>query len=257
MYSEDEWNTILNSIEESLTLLKTVIKIMNPGLIVDDQNRLQEFRNTGLPAQPATIRVAAKIISYIFHPVFIPVYVAWFLINIQPYLFVSFIEWKKTTTMIQFLVMYSFFPLVTTFLLKRLGFINSIYLKTQRDRIIPYIICMIYYFWVWYVLYRQPEYPPAIVQFSLAIFIASILGLMGNIYFKISMHAISCGVMLTFIILQAFSGNAGFGIYVSIALLITGLVCTARFIVSDHTQKEVYGGLIVGILSQLFATWWG
>jgi hypothetical protein len=153
--------------------------------------------------------------------------------------------------------MYSFFPLVTTFLLKRLDFINSIYLKTQKDRIIPYIVCMIYYFWVWYVLYRQPEYPSAIVQFSLAIFIASIFGLMANIYIKISMHAISSGVMVTFIILQAFNGNDGFGIYISAALLITGLVCTSRFIVSDHTKKEVYGGLFAGVISQLIASWLG
>lgn len=230
---------------------------MPPGLAVDDQNELQEVRNTIVTQQPIIIRIAAKVISYVFHPVFVPVYVAWFIINIQPYLFAGFIEWKKTTTMIQFFVMYSFFPLITTLLLKRLGFINSIYLKTQKDRIIPYIICMIYYFWVWYVLYRQPEYPNAIIQFSLAIFIASIIGLMANIYFKISMHTISVGVMLMFIILQSYSSNEGFGIYISVALLITGLVSTSRFIASDHTQKEVYGGLFAGIISQLIALWFG
>ncbi len=230
---------------------------MPQGLAVDDQNKLQEFRAASFSPQPAILRVPAKIISYIFHPVFIPVYVAWFLINVQPYLFVSFIDWTKTTTMIQFLVMYSFFPLVTTLLLKRLDFISSIYLKTQRDRIIPYIVCMIYYFWVWYVLYRQPDYPPAIIQFSLAVFVASIVGLMANIYFKISMHAISTGVMLMFIILQALNGNDGFGIYISVALLITGLVCTSRFIVSDHTPKEVYVGLLAGFFSQLIASWLG
>lgn len=230
---------------------------MPSGLAIDDNNELQEFRNMLISPQPAAIRIAAKIISYIFHPVFVPVYVAWFIINIQPYLFAGFGDWKKTTTMIQFFVMYAFFPLVTTFLLKRLDFIKSIYLKTQRDRIIPYIICMIYYFWVWYVLYRQPDYPPAIVQFSLAIFIASIIGLMANIYFKISMHAIATGVMVMFIILQALAGNDGFGIYIPVALLITGLVCTSRFIVSDHTQLEVYGGFFAGILSQLLANWFG
>jgi hypothetical protein len=230
---------------------------MPARLAVDSQNELQELRETGLPPQPAGFRVAAKIISFIFHPVFVPVYVAYFLIFIHPYLFAGLAEWKKITTMIQFLVMYSFFPLVTTFLLKGLGFIKTIYLKTQRDRIIPYTVCMIYYFWVWWVLYKQPEYPSAIVQFSLAIFLASIGGLMGNIYMKVSMHAISMGVMVTFIFLLAFTQNISFGIYISVALFIAGLVCTARFIVSDHTQKEVYIGLLVGIISQLLAGWLG
>lgn len=38
-----------------------------------------------------------------------------------------------------------------------------------------------------------------------------------------------------------------------IALLITGLVCTSRLIVSNHTQKEIYWGLFFGIVCQLAA----
>ncbi len=230
---------------------------MSTRMAVDNQNEFKEISSPEMTEQPKVLKIAAKIISYIFHPVFIPVYVAWFLINIQPYLFASFTEWRKTTTMIQFLVMYSFFPLVTTLLLKGLGFISSIHLKTQRDRIIPYVICMIYYFWVWYVLYRQPEYPRAIVQFSLAIFIASIGGLLANNYIKVSMHAISVGVLSIFMMTLALSQEINFGVYVSVAILITGLVCTARFIASDHSQEEVYVGLIIGIASQLIGNWFG
>lgn len=227
---------------------------MSTKLVVDDHNQLQEIRTPEFPKQPQYLRIFAYVVSYIFHPIFIPVYVAWFLINVQPYLFVSFDDWKKLTTMIQFVVMYSMFPIVTVLLLKGLGFISSIFLKTQRDRIIPYVVCMIYYFWVWMVLKKQIVYPPAIVQFTLAIFIASIFGLMVNIYMKVSMHAIATGVLVAFMILLAFSQAGHFGIYVSVALLIAGLVCTSRFIVSDHTQGEVYWGLIFGILSLLIAS---
>ena len=225
---------------------------MSKGLVADSQNEFADKRPEIL-SQPAGLKLGAKIISYIFHPVFVPVYVGWFMINIQPYLFVSFTEWKKTTTMIQFAVIYAFFPLITVSLLKGLGFINSIYLKTQRDRVIPYIACMIYYFWAWYVLYKQTDYPDTVIQFALAIFIASIGGLMANIYMKVSMHAISMGVMVAFMILLAFTQSISFGFYISVAVLIAGLVCTARFLISDHTQKEVYGGLLIGVLSQLIA----
>ena len=227
------------------------------SLAIDNQNELKEYREGEIPKQPYIIRLIAHIISYVFHPIFIPVYTAWFLIYIQPYLFSGFTQKKLTFTMIQFLVMYALFPLVTTLLLKGLNFIKSVQLKSQRDRVIPYVICMIYYFWVWYVLKNQPEYPSAIVQFTLAIFIASIGGLMGNIYMKVSMHAIAVGVVATFMMLLGFSQNINFGLYISIALLITGLVATARFIVSDHTPKEIYGGLLIGILSQLIAHYVG
>jgi len=205
--------------------------------------------------QQAILKIIAKIISYIFHPIFIPIYVLIFLLKVQPYLFVSMEPLKQTFTVIQFGVMYAFFPVITALLLKALGFIESVYMKTQKDRIIPYVICMIYYFWVWYVLFRQPDYSSVIVQFALAIFIASIIGLMGNIYMKVSMHAMAVGVMATFIILLAFSEKKDFGVYTSVALFITGLVCTGRLIASDHSQKEIYWGLVIGIISQIVASW--
>ena len=48
---------------------------------------------------------------------------------------------------------------------------------------------------------------------------------------------------------------ANFTFYLSGALLIAGIVCTARLIASDHTPKEIYVGLLVGAISQLLAVW--
>jgi hypothetical protein len=38
-----------------------------------------------------------------------------------------------------------------------------------------------------------------------------------------------------------------------IAFLVTGLVCTSRLIISNHSEKEIYWGLFAGILCQLAA----
>ena len=228
---------------------------MSTRLVVDGHNELQEFRENDFPQQPYALKQVANVISYIFHPLFIPVYISWFLITIQPHLFASFTPTQKLLTILRFFVMYSFFPLVTVLLAKALGFLQSVHLKTQKERIIPYIACGIYYFWMWYVLRNQPQFSREVVILSMAIWIAASLGLLANIYMKASMHAISMGVMVTFILLLALAQGSGYGPYISIAILITGLVCTARFIVSDHTPREIYGGLLLGILSQVIAHW--
>ena len=98
-----------------------------------------------------------------------------------------------------------------------------------------------------YVLRNQSQFSKEVVQFSMAIFIASSLGLLVNIYMKVSMHAISMGIMLAFMALLSFTQPGSYTFYISIAFLIAGLVCTARFIVSDHTQTEIYAGLLAGI----------
>lgn len=228
---------------------------MSTRLVVDQSSKLQEFRETGHQPQNVIIRLIAKVISYIFHPLFIPVYIAWFLISVQPYLFASFTPAEKLLAIIRFFIMYSFFPLVTVLLAKGLGFLDSIYLKTQKERIIPYIACGVYYFWMSYVLRHQPEFSKEVVQLSMAIFIASSLGLLVNIVMKVSMHTMSMGIMLAFMALLAFTQPGSYSVYISIAFLIAGLVCTSRFIVSDHTPTEIYTGLLVGGVSQLIAVW--
>ena len=228
---------------------------MSTRLMVSQSSELEEFRETGHQPQNPAIRLAARVISYVFHPLFVPVYIAWFLITVQPYLFASFTPTEKVIALLRFIIMYSFFPLVTVLLAKGLGFIDSIYLKTQKERIIPYIACGIYYFWMCYVLRNQPQFSKEVVLLSMAIFIASSIGLLVNIYMKVSMHSISMGILLAFMSLLAFTQAANYTVYMVVAFLLAGLVCTARFIVSDHTAKEIYTGLLVGGLSQLMASW--
>ena len=76
---------------------------------------------------------------------------------------------------------------------------------------------------------------------------------MANINMKISMHAIGAGLMAAFVMLLGFSQDINFGIYISISILLAGIICTARFIDSDHTTKEIYLGLMIGISSLLVA----
>ena len=150
---------------------------MNSEISVNDKGSPGKPGISPLNQQPAFLKVVASFISWVFHPIFIPVYVLILLLQVQPHLFVGMSPLKRIFTIIQFGVMYAFFPVVTALLLKALGFIETIFMKTQKDRIIPYVICMIYYFWVWYVIKNQRVYPDELVQFSLAIFITSVMGL--------------------------------------------------------------------------------
>ena len=199
------------------------------------------------------LRIAAAIISYVFHPLFIPVYIGWFFIDVLR-LFPQLTEWDRLKLLISFTVNYTVLPLVTLLLAKALGFVQSIYLKTQKDRIIPYVAAGIFYFWIWYV-FKNQSFPKPIVMFSLAVFLSSSLGLIVNSYMKVSMHAISVGVACTLFILLGFLSDDNLGVYISLVLLTGGLVCTARLILSDHYPVEVYTGLVVGILAQLVAYW--
>ena len=197
--------------------------------------------------------IFANLISYIFHPLFIPLYVGYFLMFIHPTYFVGYGSKEKYWLLIRVAYTMVFFPIITVLLLKAIGFIESVFLKTQKDRIIPYIACGIYFFWGYLVFRNQPSIPSILTAFTFAVFLSSSVALIANIYFKISMHAIGMGgVMGLFLVIMNSNTMLMTG-PLSLVFLITGMVCTARLLISNHSDKEIYMGLLVGIACQLVA----
>ena len=198
-------------------------------------------------------KLIAHFCSWIFHPLFISLYVTIFLTYIHPYVFVTLSEKGKVFNIISIFVNTVLFPSLAVFLMWRLKFIQSIYLRTQKERIIPYAAAMIFYFWAWYVSKSLQDKHELFTGFLFGSFLTVIAAWMANIYFKISMHALAIGGMTFFIMWVSFSGDGTSGLYPTIALLIAGIVCTSRMIVSDHRPVEIYSGFFIGILCQAIA----
>lgn len=228
---------------------------MSPRLIVNEVSQLEQVSTTENIKHPPVVSWMARFFSVIFHPVFVPLYILLFLLFIHPYAFTGFDTRRKVMALLQGVLMFTFFPLVTTLLLLALKFIESIQLKTQRDRIIPIIASMMWYFWIWYVWKNLPDYPREVVVLAMGVFISSIIALMANIRMKISLHAIAMGILLAFMLGLAMSSSIRFGLYLSVTLFIVGLVCTSRLITNSHAPQEVYAGLGAGVLSILIANW--
>jgi len=201
------------------------------------------------------VHTIAKIISVLFHPLFVPIYFVWFLLFIHPLAFIGFSSVQKIQTLVIVGINLTIFPLVSVLLLKALGFIESIYLTTQKDRIIPYIACGIFFFWAFTVFKEQTKYPIVLVVFILGIFLASSAALLANIYFKVSMHAIGMGGLLGIFAVLFYNNNLSMAWPLALVLIISGMVCTARLLLNTHTPKDIYVGLLIGIATQIAANY--
>lgn len=150
----------------------------------------------------------------------------------------------------------SIFPgLCSFFLLWRLKFSESIYLRSQKERIIPFVITMFFYWWMYYLSRNFTDQPAVLKFFFMGIFLSTSVGLVINNYMKISLHALGAGGGAAAIILFAYYYGAPFGLPISIAVLLAGLICTSRLLVSDHTTREIYTGVLTGAALQLGAYW--
>jgi len=200
------------------------------------------------------LRFLAQFFSFVFHPLFIPTYIVAFLLNFHPSYFSGFSNGSKLMLLLTTILNTAFFPAFSVLIMKGLGFIKSVFLPTQQDRIGPYLAAMIFYFWAARVFFKfEPQLSPVLPAFMTGVFLTTVFALIINIFFKISMHAIGCGGLIGVFLVVMNSNSMLMTWPLALALLITGLVCTARFIVSNHSQKEIYTGLMVGLACQFIA----
>ncbi|MCB0696396.1 MAG: hypothetical protein KDC07_03470 [Chitinophagaceae bacterium] len=201
------------------------------------------------------LRIVATVVSYILHPVFMPVLMAWVIYQVSPVSFVQYEGKALSMVFIQIALTTIFFPILVVLLLKGLGFIDSILLRKNKERIIPLLATLICYWWISHVFKNLDA--PVILQVLLrGAYWGIIVLFMCSIFFKISMHTMAAGGMLGVLIVLLILSPVSMTVPLFIGIVVAGISGTARMLLGAHTQFEIWSGYILGILSMLAAYWY-
>ncbi len=201
------------------------------------------------------MKIAAKIISTIFHPLIMPIIGLLVIFNTDSYLNYTIpLELKKA---ILLLVGTSTFiiPLLISLLLLNRKMINSLEMETQKERVIPYAFTIIFYVFTLYMLKRAPI-SPIIFNFVIGATLSVIIAFIVNIKWKISAHMIGVGGLAGALICISIMLEIYVTPYIILALLIAGLVGSARLILKAHTQLQLYVGFLVGVICQVITLYY-
>jgi hypothetical protein len=199
------------------------------------------------------VRFFAHLFSILFHPLLISSYVFAFLIYLHPAVFEGVDLHTRNLRMISMVLFTIFFPAISLFLAWRLKLIKSLSLENRQDRLIGFIVTMFFYFWTSYVFRNMPDVPAVAAHFVLGTFLAVCGAWMCTIFYKISLHAVAMGGLISFSILFAHEDPYVSGLYLVLPVLICGLVCSSRLILGAHNRFEMITGFIVGFLAQSIA----
>ncbi len=215
------------------------------------------------------LRVSAHIISVIMHPLFIIGYVLLFIIMANPYLFGFSGPKAQGLVIISVLSISIMFPLIAILMMKALGLISSLEMPEKNERIGPLIITGLFYMWLYVNVRNNDNIPSILTFFILGSTIAVFIGLTINSFSKISLHTIAAGGFVSGMLIVILNCSFGFidiplplvglewrvsdRMMMIIVLLLGGAVGSARLFLKAHQKDEVYGGYIVGILSQMVA----
>lgn len=204
---------------------------------------------------PAPMRFFAQVVSVVFHPLCTGVWMMLYITFLHPTLFIAVSERSRLLKTATFVNNNLVFPMLVVLLMRGLGFSNSILLHNRKERIVPYMASIIFFFWTWNVFNHQPDAPAVLNSMSQGIFFAACGALVLNTYFKVSMHAIGMGGLVGMMLGIALDGQAYSLLPLGIAILLSGLVSSARLMVSDHRPVDLITGFVLGLSAQMIARW--
>jgi len=183
------------------------------------------------------MRTLSLIISSIFHPTFIPLIGFLLLYSFSGYAVYlpENIFWFSILVIVQFTIL---IPVGAVYYLYWRKKISSINLSVKEDRPLPLIINLISYSVV-FLIFRYLNYPHIIISFFSAVVLASVFSMLISFSYKISLHMVAWGTLAGTII--AFSLKIGLELHflISIILLLTGIIASARLWLNHHNIQQI------------------
>ncbi len=187
----------------------------------------------------------AKIISGIFHPVFIPSLGLVLLLNSGFYF--SMLSWEAK----RFVMLVVFF---TTCILPMLSVAImalspkfDVSMPRSRDRIIPLLSSSIFYY-LGFILLSKVHAVPDFKLFMVATVLVIVALLIISFRWKISIHMAAAGALTGTLFALSFRSGVNPLYSILIMVLVSGLVGTARLILQKHNIAQIISGYALGFL---------
>jgi len=189
-----------------------------------------------------------KIISYVFHPLFVPIAgtLAYFVITPK----YSPLE-LQSGNILPIFILTVIIPIIFYLILLNLGVVGSIFMPSVRERTYPVIIHIALLLMI--VLKVIPNnYIAEIYYFFIGLIISALATLLLLfLKLKISMHLMGMGSLFMYLVCLSIHFEKNIIIGLSLFILATGLVATSRLYLKAHSKPEVLIGFFIGLISQL------
>jgi membrane-associated phospholipid phosphatase len=197
------------------------------------------------------MRLLAKAISLLLHPLLLPTYAFILTIYSNPFLFSSY-ENAKWIFVLRVFINTFIFPAISILLLWRLGFVKHLEMPEKEDRIIPFIVVGTLYIWS-FMTFRKSDEPQILNIILLGSCFTLFASFFTNIFSKVSIHAAGMACFTAVSLILTMQSYFDLRFMFMITLLLAGITGTARLYLKAHTLREIWNGYFIGFASQMLA----
>ncbi|MCM1475251.1 MAG: phosphatase PAP2 family protein [Muribaculaceae bacterium] len=208
---------------------------------------VEEVEEYNTPEEKAISRLA-NILSWVLVPMLVSVYATMILFNLSSLYSVS-----HSTKVMFTLIVFGFtalLPMGLVLLLKSMKMIQDIGLNGRQERFIPYLIMIVSYAGTAYFFHYKGA-PIWVTMFYCGAALAAVVNMSINFRWKISAHAAAvAGVVAMLIeIKDHLAPDVNLGMWLTTAIVVSGLLGSARIWLGRHTLMQVLAGYTTGFLS--------
>ena len=188
----------------------------------------------------------ARILSFVLHPVFIPIYMVLLVYISDPYLQYLIPISRLRPILYLLLINTVLLPLVSFTFLRYKGIFTSLFLEKREERSIGILMLFAFHL-LTYILWRKLELPESFISLFLGILIVLLSLFLLNFVMRISLHAAAFGGVVGALLgLYRAHGFIDLGV-LAISVLFLGFIASARLLLRAHTPREVNIGALCGI----------
>lgn len=194
------------------------------------------------------MRLFLKVISYIFHPIFVPVAgtLAYFIITPKyspPEI--------QSGNLLPIFILTVIIPIICYLILLNIGLVSSIFMPSVKERIYPILIHIVLLLTI--VIKIIPNnFIAELYYFFIGLIISALTSLLFVLMkLKVSMHLMGLGSIVMFLICLSIHFEKNITIGLSLVTLATGLVATSRLYLKAHSKPEILIGFFIGLIAQL------
>ncbi len=194
------------------------------------------------------MKLFLTIISYLFHPLFIPIAGTLAYFQITPKYSPAAVQ---SGNIFPIFILTVIIPIISYLILNNIGLIKSIFIPDLKERRYPLYINIILYLMILYKVIPN-NYTAELYYFFIGLIsamFATLVLLFMN--FKSSLHMTGIASLLMYLICLSVHFEINITIALSLTMLAVGLVATSRMYLKAHNKAELLIGLLVGLVSQL------
>ncbi len=175
----------------------------------------------------------AKIISYIFIPPVMNLFIFWYLFDISN-------EPNRIVIIISSAIFGFILPILFFVFMRRKGKIINDDATDKSQRTIPYIVGILFSLFAYFVLELTGNFANAAKMWLVYLF-SSLIIIPINFYWKISAHALGVSIPFAYLLYSGSKFSLPF-------IFIIFLVFISRLILKVHTPMQLIAGVVVGLI---------